>query len=48
MYICQHSNLDGISQEWLDEVKRLFEILELDTSDEHIIHHIGFLAENID
>ena len=47
-YIYRHSNLDGISQEWLDEVKRQFEILEMDTSDENIVKEMVYLAEQTD
>ena len=47
-YIWQHSNLDGISQEWLNEVKRLFEIVGKNTSDENIIYEISYLAEQTD
>ena len=47
-YIYQHSNLDGIKQEWLDEVKRLFKVIGKDTSDENIIFEMTYLVENID
>ena len=47
-HIYQQNSLVEVSQEWLNEIKRLLEILEENTSYDNIIYLMTYFAEETD
>ena len=46
--ISRQRSLNGIGKEWINEVKRLFEIVGINNSDENIVKEISRMIEEID